>query len=212
MWRAQSTCILLLFQCSVCPCHCRRRRPNEYKIMQRLRRILSTLTLISICRFVSPNSPSRHYTISCILMHSHFFTKSLLTARRRCWARSVGNTVAISARFPRRKRTRAMETMFYTFYCQESVETMKKMDAPGDFFFLSIRWISLPLSFQQEALRPSEGVVGWERRKVKKKFFYFKLLLLDMPIWALHLHCSACVCACVTGREAAPPPITSPSH
>lgn len=55
--------------------------------MQQLRRILSTLTLISICRFVSPNSPSRHYTISCILMHSHIFTKSLLSARRRGCAR-----------------------------------------------------------------------------------------------------------------------------
>lgn len=69
----------LLSQSNVCPRrHCRRRRPAQIntKIMQRLRRILSTLTLISICRFVSPNSPSRHYTISCILMHSHFFTKS----------------------------------------------------------------------------------------------------------------------------------------
>lgn len=183
--------------------------------MQRLRRILSTLTLISICRFspVSPNSPSRHYTISCILMHSHFFTKSLLTARRRGCARSVGNTIAISARFPRRKRTCTMETVFCTFYCQESVETIKKMDAPGDFFFfffyppLSIRWITLPLSFQQEALRLSEGIVGWIA-KVKHFFspFYFKLLLLDKSISALHLHSSVCM----TG-VAAPPPITSPS-
>lgn len=40
--------------------------------------ISSTLTMISICRSVSPNSPSRHRTISRILMHSHIFTKSPL--------------------------------------------------------------------------------------------------------------------------------------
>lgn len=172
--------------------------------MQRLRRILSTLTLISICRFVSPNSPSRHYTISCILMHSHFFTKSPLTARRRGWARFVGISVAISARFPRRRRTCMTDTVFYTFYCQESVETIKNGRAGRFFSPLPIRWITLPLSFQQEAVRLSEGAVGWIAKV--NVFFFFKLLLLDKSISALHLRSSVCV----TGERLLPLPSPHP--
>lgn len=111
--------------------------------------------------------------------------------------------------FPRRRRTCMAETVFYTFYCQESVETIKKMDALGDFFFFSlslpIRWITLPLGFQQEAVRLSEGAVGWIA-KVNVFFFFFKLLLLDKSISALHLHSSLCV----TGERLLPRPSPHP--
>lgn len=39
--------------------------------------------------------------------------------------------------FPRRRRTCMAETVFYTFYCQESVETIKNGRA-GRFLFLSL--------------------------------------------------------------------------
>lgn len=52
-----------------------------------------------------------------------------------------------------------LHALLCTFYYQESVETIKKMDAPGSFFLYDE---SPPLlCFQQEAVRLCEGSVGW---------------------------------------------------
>lgn len=170
--------------------------------MQQLRRILSTLTLISICRFVSPNSPSRHHTISCILMHSHFFTKSpfqpdavvvLVLSALRSLFLHVCRVVWGDARWRRRFACSALHVLLPGVSGDN-----KKMDAPGDFFF-PLRWITLPLCFQQEAVRLSEGSVGW----IAKVNAFFNFSYSTSPFQSF---ISTVVC---DGGEAAPLP--SPS-
>lgn len=147
---------------------------------------------MQICLSQQSLSPSHHFLHSNAVSHLY---KIPLSATSRGGARFVDLHFAISARFALSSEEMhdghgVLHALLCTFYYQESAETIKKkkkkMDAPGD--LLSSRWITLPLCFQQEAVRPCERSVGWIG---KVNVFFFPLSLRYKPYSVIPRHGSS---------------------
>lgn len=124
---------------------------------------------MQICLSQQSPSPSHHF------LHSNAFShlnKIPLPATRRGFARFVDihfGTFAMSSEETRNKR-RFLRARLCTVYYRDSVETIKNGRAWR--FFFSLRCITLPRRFQQEAVRLREGCVGW-MGKVNVSFLQF---------------------------------------
>lgn len=156
-------------------------------------RISSTLTLISICRFNSPNIPPRHHTISCILMHSHILTKSPFLPHvvdLLVLSTYIFCTFTMSSEKAHNKR-RFLNALLCTFYYWDE-ETIK-MDAPGDFFFPPFTMHHPPALFSTGG---SPSVWRLCRMDGKGKGFFSPVSVLQTSLQQLAYMESDCSCPC----------------